>query len=60
MPKFSVLIRAVRQLTAELIIEAADSGAAEDEAKGRLRMPGIDWTESEPWDQQVECVEKAD
>lgn len=58
MPKFTVLVRAMRHLTAELSIEADTEDNARAEAEGRLAFgnPAIEWDERDPWDKQVEGI----
>lgn len=58
MSKFTVLVRAMRHLTAELSIEAETEGNARAEAEGRLAFgnPAIEWDESDPCDKQIESI----
>ena len=58
MPRFTVLARAVRMLTADIVIEAADAEEARAEVQQRLTTGStpIPWDEGPVEDKQIESV----
>lgn len=56
MPKFTVLVRAMRMLTAEITVEADNEHGARSYAESCIAMPNFGWDESEPEDRQIETI----
>lgn len=61
MPRFTVCVRAIRHLTAELTIDADTPMLATSQAEKLLSEPGgVEWDETYPEDEQVESVQVAE
>jgi hypothetical protein len=58
MPKFTIQVRAIRHLTAELSVEAETEEAARKAAQSRIGSIDMMWDESDPEDEQIETIEE--
>lgn len=60
MPQFTVQVRAIRHLTAEIKVEADSEQAARIYAEKCIRKSDFLWSESDPEDAQTESVRLGD